>query len=228
MVLDQREDCTAGWLQEAPSGKGLAHQAQVSKGSPIQSQLSEGTLAQPPISKDIEASADTTISQLGGPHLSGVSEAQTPTHSISTGSPLPDAGGTHGQTPPRQTGLKGVLGEACFNIIPQHQARRTPTSRHAVAVWPPVQFASHQPAFAPPNSAFQLHEQPQQAAPTLASPQHEHEDQQSPSAALFDTQPETDVMLQRHHGEAECPHETQSWFQYLNAEHEPEQVSQCS
>ena len=61
-----------------------------------------------------------------------------------------------------------MLGEACSNIIAQHQARRTPTHSR-IAVWPPVQLVSPQSASLPPSSASQLSGQPAVPHSNLAS-----------------------------------------------------------
>jgi len=160
--------------------QGIHAQPQVSQDIQAESQLSQGRLTQPqppaaaltlPLEQPSNCAPSLPLPQTGppehvqsGPHPlspppSSPPQSPATVHSSPAGSSSPATAPAGRRTPARQTGLKGVLGEACSNIIAQHQARRTPTHSR-VAVWPPVHLVSPQSASLSPSSASQLSGQP--------------------------------------------------------------------
>ncbi len=160
--------------------QGTPAQPHVSQDIQAESQLSQGCLTQPlppaaaptlPLQQHSSCAPSLPLSQTVSPqHMQSspqplstlpLNPPQSPAavHSSPAGSSSPATAPAGRRTPARQTGLKGVLGEACSNIIAQHQARRTPTHSR-VAVWPPVQLVSPQSASLSPSSASQLSGQP--------------------------------------------------------------------
>lgn len=189
---DDEEDCTASWLHDHPAGNSPVHQPQLSQGHLTQAQLSHEQSAQPPEPESLplpvlqpQAAPYKMVSHAPQAEAEEpvISEAASPTHLSPSctphaahgrpANPSPGPAGaapTAGETPSRQTGLKGVLSEACSNIIAQHQARRTPTHSRS-AVWPPVQTASHQTALTSPDPASQTSRHLQVTGQPMGSPQ---------------------------------------------------------
>ena len=229
-----------------PAQSSLVHQVELCASSP---ELS-GSLSQAPVPHAVSMHMDHSetgsllFSQGGVLHDTSQLPLQAVVNSTSTGSFSPGLSPTLEQTLSRQTGLMGVLGEACSNIIAQYQARRTPSVRHAVAVWPPANHSPHQPASHSPDSAFPLHEQSQHPAPEAShqdafafnspayclheQPQQsashvaagKREVEKSPCMAPFGDQ--ADTVVQQHAADGAYPHDQHAWFQYLNPQPEPE------
>lgn len=192
---DDEEDCTASWLHDHPAGNSPVHQPQLSQGHLTQAQLRPEQSAQPRHSESLplpvlQPQAAPYIMNSHAPQAEAeepmFSEAAPSTHLSPSGTPpavhgspanlspgaAPTVGAaqTAGETASRQTGLKGVLSEACSNIIAQHQARRTPTHSRS-AVWPPVQTASHQTALTSPDPASQTSRHLQVTGQPMGNPQ---------------------------------------------------------
>ena len=249
-------------LTQPQLAEGAATQPLLNKGTPTQSSLNHqvelcalspelsGSLSQAPVPHAVSMHMDHSetgsllFSQGSVLHDTSQLPLQAVVNSTSTGSLSPGLSPRVEQTPSRQTGLMGVLGEACSNIIAQYQARRTPSVRHAVTVWPPANHSPHQPASHSPDSAFPLHEQsqqpaleashqdafavdspayclhqqPQQSASHVAAGKREIE--KSHCVAAFGDQ--ADTVVQQHPADRAYPHDQHAWFQYLNPQPEPE------
>ena len=265
VMLSQHPDCTMAWLRhDSPAGDSPLPQMQGGFGQPSSLSSPEVPPGQhiSPMCHALSPHVTISDADLREEAARGITGAPDPStlqanvqdirQSKGIATPPSQALSGAGQIPPRPPGgLRGVLGEACSNIIAQHQGRTSLPSRRAPLVQPalsspsssssaahprhmlPQQAASPTPSspFASsctPTAACHLPEPPHQAPPHLAS--HHHPEALLPSPPVA---PSLQDLLPQLPSGPECQQDQalhdqhDAWFQYLNPhpDPEPEQVT---